>query len=298
MEYIWAKQGRKLDDYDIPRVGSRIGVGEDGVHCVMSVETKGYGFDSKGVTRLFEEHVFYRELPKARRKEAVALGLAYPKWRNNYKDNYNRFVQAYTFDPDAALRACSWGLGQIMGFNCRLAGYNTARDMVVAFAESEENQLQGMIEFIKVAGLDDELRALEKATDRKTMLIIAAHFARGYNGEKYYVHRYHIRLVDSLMKWRKIPDTPWTPEHAVAEEGEARVQNDKLQIPIQAEPKDMTKSSTVWAAAGSAATTVGTVLSSLKDLDPIVAVTLILVAVGIAVWIIKEHKKTSDIFGM
>jgi hypothetical protein len=206
MNYPWANIGTKIDDYDLPRIGHRIGVGEDEIHALLDVESHGAGFDEHGVTRLFEEHVFYRELPKAKRVTAQQLGLAHPTWRKNYKNNLDRLKRAYEFDSDAALRATSWGLGQIMGFNHKLAGYDTPLEMVEAFALDEAAQLEGMIEFIINAGLNDELRNHEWAV-----------FARGYNGSEYAKNNYHIRLAQRFAWWQTKPDTPWTPEMAVLE---------------------------------------------------------------------------------
>lgn len=198
--FPWSNVGTKLDDYDIPRIGHRIGVGEDEIRAVLDVETRGTGFDSNGVIRLFEEHVFYRQLPKLSRQNAVAAGLAWPKWRSNYKDNYQKLLAAYTFDPHAALMSCSWGLGQVMGFNHNLAGYDTVEDMIKSFAESEANQLEGMVEFIVVAGLDDELRAHDWAG-----------FARGYNGKGYRKNKYDERLNSRFKFWQSKPDVVWSP---------------------------------------------------------------------------------------
>ncbi|SOR29789.1 conserved protein of unknown function [Methylorubrum extorquens] len=49
----------RLSDYDLPRVGHTIGVGEDEIHAVMEVEASGGGFDRlKRPKMLFEPHVF------------------------------------------------------------------------------------------------------------------------------------------------------------------------------------------------------------------------------------------------
>jgi hypothetical protein len=201
MKYPWSGQGAKLSDYDIPRIGHQIGVGEDEIHAVLDVESRGTGFDEHGVIRLFEEHVFYRQLPQRKRDPAVREGLAWPSWRRNYANNYTRLLAAYQFDQGAALAACSWGLGQVMGFNCKLAGYDTPLEMVEAFAESEANQLEGMIEFIKSSGLDDELRRHDWSA-----------FARGYNGAGYKANQYDTKLAQRFAWWQKKPDTEWFPE--------------------------------------------------------------------------------------
>lgn len=198
--------GRRLKDIDLPRIGAQIGVGEDELHAVMDVEARGAGFDGQGrLAMLFEPHVFYRELgPGANRDRAVAQGLAYQRWgaRAYPKDSYPRLLAAIRIDEEAALRSASWGLPQMMGFNAEMIGYPTARAMVEAFAEGEDVQLQGMVDYIVAAGLDDELRRHDWAG-----------FARGYNGPSYRTHGYHTKLRTAFLKWDRIPDTPY---HAAA----------------------------------------------------------------------------------
>lgn len=81
------------------------------------------------------------------------------------------FAGAYEMDPDGALRACSWGGPQIMGFNHVAAGFDTVRSMVASFAASEVNQLRGFMAFVRSKGLDGALRAQDWSA-----------FAAGYNG--------------------------------------------------------------------------------------------------------------------
>ena len=197
---------KRLTDIDLPRLGAEIRVGEDEVHAILDVEAAGVGFDSHGRPKmLFEPHIFYRELSGGQRDLAVQKGLAYPKWRRNYpRDSYPRLIEAMKVNKDAALRSCSWGLGQVMGFNCELAGYASAELMVEAFKDSEAFQLGGMISFIKNSGLDDELRNHDWRG-----------FARGYNGAGYAAHGYHTRLAASFNKWAKIKDTDWKRDIAI-----------------------------------------------------------------------------------
>ena len=203
--------GRPLADVDLPREGHRIGVGEDEIHALIDVESAGRGFDDVGRVRmLFEPHIFYRELGAGpARDEAVRLGLAYKSWKPGAypRDSYPRLERAIALCDrhgrgwEPALRACSWGLGQIMGFNCKLAGYPTAYEMVCAFRESEGIQLRGMVDFVKNTGLDDELRRHDWHG-----------LARGYNGAGYRKNGYHTKLAASYARWSKIKDTPWSPE--------------------------------------------------------------------------------------
>lgn len=191
---------RRIDDIDLPLIGREIGVGEDEIHAILDAESAGTGFDKQGRPKmLFEPHVFWRELgPGPKRDKAAAQGLAYPRWKRDYpKDSYPRLLKAMAIDEDAALRSASWGLGQIMGFNHKLAGYPSARAMVEAFREDEEHHLRAMIRFIVGAGLDDELRR----HDWKG-------FARGYNGAGFAKNGYDRKLAESFARWQKIKDTP------------------------------------------------------------------------------------------
>ena len=200
----------RLTDIDLPRVGAKIGVGEDEIHAVMEVESRGYGFDKQGrPLPLFEPHVFYRELgPGAKRNAAVRAGLAYFGWKPGQypDDSYPRILAAMAIDRVAALRSTSWGLGQVMGFNHIAAGYGTVEAFVAAMCESEGNQLDAMISFIKTNRLDDEIRDHNWTK-----------FALGYNGTDYRKNDYDGRLARAFARWKRIPDTKWTPELAMRE---------------------------------------------------------------------------------
>jgi hypothetical protein len=66
-----------------------------------------------------------------------------------------------------------------------------------------------MINFIKSAKLDDELRAKNWAA-----------FAKGYNGSGYRANQYDTRLAKAYAFWQRKPDVKWTPTSAAGEEME------------------------------------------------------------------------------
>lgn len=200
-------RAKRIDDIDLPRIGHRIGVGEDEIHAVLDVEAAGSGFDSKGrVKALYEPHKAYALSSGATRDRLVSAGLAYPTWgaKPYPSDSYPRILAAMAIDENVALRSTSWGLGQIMGFNSVAAGYDTPQAMVKAFADDEENHLDAMVNFIVTNGLDDELRRHDWAG-----------FARGYNGSGYAKNGYHTKLAAAFAKWSKIRDTAWSPDDPV-----------------------------------------------------------------------------------
>lgn len=208
---------RRLEDLDLPRIGAMIGVGEDVIHAVIDVEAPKDGFDAQGRPRiLFEPHVFYRNLPAGRlREQAVKAGLACKNWGQipygKESEQYPKLLRALLIDETAALKACSWGRGQVLGENHVAAGYETVQAMVADFTLDEDNHLEAAIRFIRANRLDDELRVLDKLARRVTPDDCRP-FVRGYNGAGYEKNGYHTKFAAALNRWRGIPDTPWSPD--------------------------------------------------------------------------------------
>ncbi|HEV7415890.1 MAG TPA: N-acetylmuramidase family protein [Tianweitania sediminis] len=201
-------EARPLDDIDLPRLGHRLGVGEDEIHAVIDVEAAGGAWDARGRPKmLFEPHRFYKNLGKGEKRDrAVREGLAYVSWGEKPypKDSYPRLIQAMAIDETAALKSASWGLGQILGENHAMVGFDTVQEMVLATLDDADRHLEMMVDFILAAKLDDELRAHDWAK-----------FARGYNGPQYAKHGYHTRLQKAFQRWSKIKDTAWSPDEII-----------------------------------------------------------------------------------
>lgn len=178
---------------DLKRISLIFNLEPELIQSVISVESGGKGFNLDGTIRiLFEGHVFYKELKKAGEDYATIAKynptLCYKSWTKQYyaptqQKEHQRLDLASVLNKECALKATSWGLFQIMGFNHKLAGYDTVELMVNAFKLSEENQIIGGLNFMKFAGLLDSLR--EKRFDL---------FACGYNGAKYAENQYDIKL--------------------------------------------------------------------------------------------------------
>lgn len=183
---------------DIDATAEFLDIEPAALRAVLSVETGGFGFDkSKRPKALFERHYFYKMLkdkPDAL-KQAVDASLAYPKWGEKpYPKGsdavYAEIDAAVAIDMDAALRSVSWGLGQIMGNNYKLAGCSSAQELVEQAMESEVNQLKHMANFIKSANLLDELQRRDWAG-----------FAKGYNGPAYAQNKYDTKLEEAYNKF-------------------------------------------------------------------------------------------------
>lgn len=188
---------RKLDLSEIESIATDLGVEPAAFRAVIAVEAAGSGFDKAGRPKaLFERHHFYKHLKDALglRANAEAEGLAYAKWGTKPypKESdavYAEIVRACAIDEEAALLSTSWGLGQIMGSNYKLAGCASVREMVSEASESEAGQVRQMASFIKNAGLQDELQKKNWAA-----------FARGYNGPGYAKNAYDVKLAQAYSK--------------------------------------------------------------------------------------------------
>jgi hypothetical protein len=274
---------KRLDDIDLPKIGAQIGVGEDELHAVIDVESRGTGFDKKNrPIILFERHWFYRLLPKHKRDQAMKAGLASTRWsRATYgMDQYDLLRRAMKIDEQAALKSCSWGLFQIMGFNHEAAGYPSVQSMVIDFTIDEENHLQAAVNFIVKNGLDDELRRHDWAG-----------FAEAYNGPGYRKNRYDEKLVEAYLKWSRIRDTPYNPE--LVEVVKDAAASGRLST---------TNVAAGMAGIGGAASVAGQVADTVNETrnaaDSIMAagpwILLAIVCIGAAVWIYRERRRKSS----
>lgn len=214
--------GKKMTSNNVENISKFLRCQPAATRAVIEVETGGSGFDSMGnVKFLFEPHRFYAELKGNSNllNEAVRQGLAYPKWKGpgSYPKTpelrWEQFQKACDLDETKAIRAASWGLGQIMGSEYSEAGYNSPEEMVSAFATSEGEQLHGMANLIKARNLDIQMR---KFPD----IAACSAFALRYNGAGYKKNQYHTKLQSSYNRWilRQQSSTP-----IVADDGILRV---------------------------------------------------------------------------
>ena len=171
---------------------------------VVDIESAGAPFepaDGKTPQFLFERHIFHQQLEArapGKVADAASQGLANSSWQptTQYKDQGKSverlalLARARAVDEDCALRSCSWGLGQTMGFHAETLGYTDAAAMVAALTGNIAAQVEAMIGEIKASNLTGYLAAHNWAA-----------FARGYNGKGYRVNHYDDRLATAYAKW-------------------------------------------------------------------------------------------------
>ena len=189
-------RGRPLSEAGLTEVGKALNVGLPALWAVMTVETKGCGFlpDRRPVT-LFERHVFHRrtlgrfatECPDLCNPRAGGYGPA-------GAHQHERLCRALELDRQAALESCSWGLGQVMGYNAVRVGFADVEAMVKAMMDSEDDHLRAMAGFIEAENL---ARYLAQGDWRS--------FAYRYNGPDFQKNKYDTKLAQAHARYRTGP---------------------------------------------------------------------------------------------
>lgn len=200
-----------LNSEDVETIAGYPGCHIAALRAVLAVESRGKGFSAdRRPIILNEPHIFYRELGAgAKRNLAVQDGLAYARWGTRpyprtQAARYAWLEKAMSIDETAALKSCSWGLGQCMGFNHKACGFSTVQEFVQAMTLSGGAQLYAMARFIVTNGLQKYLRKLDWTG-----------FARGYNGSSFAKHGYHTRLANAYSRRsaaEKVTPVPATEE--------------------------------------------------------------------------------------
>jgi peptidoglycan hydrolase-like protein with peptidoglycan-binding domain len=179
----FAGPGTRLDGGDIEAAAEALGCSVAAIKAVIDVESRGGFLPDRRPRILFERHYFSRLTKGAHDSQS---DISNPKW-GGYTGGpaeYARLARAIALNRDAALRSASWGMFQIMGDNCGLAGFADAESFVAAMVSGEKAQLDAFVSFVRASRLADELARTDWAG-----------FARGYNGPKYAENKYDIKLA-------------------------------------------------------------------------------------------------------
>ena len=161
-----------LSEADYQRAAKSSGVEVAAIKAIVEVEAAGSGFLPDGRPQiLFERHLFWSYTPLPVSQIRPDLSSPTPGGYLSGEREWDRLNAAMSFDRVAALRATSWGLGQVLGDNYQSAGYLNVEAFVRAMFESEGKQLEAMMSFIRANQLDSALRHHDWTR-----------FAAGYNG--------------------------------------------------------------------------------------------------------------------
>jgi hypothetical protein len=187
-----------LTNEDFERAAKTLGCDVATVRAVAEVEAAGKGFLVDGRPQiLYEAHIFHRLTNGAfaGKVDRNGAALSVPKWdRTLYgkggTHQHIRLEDAAQHDYDAAHKAASWGMFQILGSNHAAAGHETVQGFVDAMRSGAGAHLDAFVSFVQSKRLDEALRR----HDWKT-------FARGYNGPAFAANEYDTKLENAWKKW-------------------------------------------------------------------------------------------------
>lgn len=179
-----AQSTAALTRADLAPVATRLGITPETLAAVISVVRVPNAFTDDGHPFIiFERHLFSRYTNG--RYDASHPQISNPRpggYPRTQQARWAQLEEAWALDPEAAARATTWGMFQILGSNYQMAGYPSAVAFVQDMARSEARQLAGFEAFVRGNGLADELQRLDWAG-----------FATRYNGRgnlDHYVQRY------------------------------------------------------------------------------------------------------------
>ncbi|MFD0915307.1 N-acetylmuramidase domain-containing protein [Pseudahrensia aquimaris] len=146
----------------------------------------------------FEGHYFDRFLRGDARVQARKARLASPiagRVTNprSQAGRWKKLEKAIAINRVAALSACSWGLGQVMGSHWKWLGYGSVDALVAEARSGVDGQVRLMARFIEKAGLTGALRKQDWRT-----------FARKYNGPAYAKNRYDKKMAAAFERHSKL----------------------------------------------------------------------------------------------
>lgn len=197
-DFFAAHTGAPLTEAVFLEAAQALGCEPAAVKAVAEVESRGAPFDREGrPTILYERHVFARCTRPVGRFNGSHPDISASRGygRGGYGNSamqWQRLAQAWALDADAALKAASWGMFQILGENHRACGHDTVAGFVRAMTVSQVEHLQAFVRFVASHRLRlQALRTLDWAT-----------FARYYNGADYATFGYDRKMAAAYARHR------------------------------------------------------------------------------------------------
>jgi hypothetical protein len=190
----------ELTDADFERAAQALDCEVAAIKAVAEVESAGAGFmpDGRPII-LYEAHIFNRETGgrHAHARDRKGVLLSSPSWNRalygaSGVNQHNRYEDARQLNADAANKACSWGLFQILGQNHKACGFDDSQAFVDAMWAGAGAHLDAFVSFIKANKLDAPLRAKNWAA-----------FAKGYNGPGYAQNAYDKKMAAAYARLTK-----------------------------------------------------------------------------------------------
>lgn len=163
------------------QMADALGIRPQQVRAIAVIESAEKPFTKQGnpVVR-FEAHHWRRH------RIASRLGQSFDQAKNSndLDERWIQFEAMYRVDPLAAVKCHSFGWGQIMGFNHRLAGFETT-DAFLDAMRTLEGQNRAFVNFVTNSPM------LHTAFKQHNIQQVALH----YNGPRYADNRYDSKFA-------------------------------------------------------------------------------------------------------
>ena len=160
---------KQLSDLDYQIAAIKLGCSASAIKAVGMIESNGNGFTSTGVVKTRLESQFLARYQTASGKAPMS---------------FLTFASAYAYDKNSAILSTSFGEFQVMGFNYKVAGYNSPEGYYNAVKDSAVSQLNSFVGFCKANKLGQYLKDQNWAA-----------FAYRYNGAGYKANSYDSKLA-------------------------------------------------------------------------------------------------------
>jgi len=180
-------KARFPSETDYLAAAAKLGCEVAAILAVARVEAAAEGgfLPSEEPLVLFERHLFHRFTQGAWDASHPGVSNPQPGGYGSIGSQHARLQEASELDREAALRAASWGLFQILGNNWAACGYPNLQAFVNAMYRSVADHLRAFCGFVAA---DAALLAALRRRDWPS-------FARGYNGPDYRRNRYDEKLA-------------------------------------------------------------------------------------------------------
>src|SRR4030095_5247056 len=153
----FADKGQPLTRAGLNKALALLGLGVNDaayIWTVVEVETAGltlgFGFRVDRRPQILFERYMCRKYANGRFDGAAPTSPAPAGGYGLLSDQYTKLEKTFSLCAKArrgsgpALKSGSWGMGQMMGFNCAVGGYKSSVRMVQAMVRSEDAQLACM----------------------------------------------------------------------------------------------------------------------------------------------------------
>lgn len=196
-EFFAMRRDEPLTEERMAEAAQDLGVEVAALKAIAKVESGGAGFDAQGRPKiLYERQVFARCCTPKGRFNGTHGDISAPTGygRGNYgsaESQWTKLARAFQLEPDAALKACSWGTFQILGENHKSSGFPDVRSFVAEMFASPAGHLRALARFIRAnPRIHNGLKNLQWDE-----------VARGYNGPGYKEFSYDTKMAKAYAEF-------------------------------------------------------------------------------------------------